>query len=81
MLRRDSNPPATERGMGTFGGHAGARQDFPALHILTAIRQGASAMHLPTTQVAGSCAHTLRGTVLGKLFTPIVPLFTKQQNW
>jgi len=20
-------------------------------------------------------------TVLGKLFTPIVPLFTKQQNW
>ena len=22
-----------------------------------------------------------RVTVLGKLFTPIVPLFTKQQNW
>jgi len=22
-----------------------------------------------------------RETVLGKLFTPIVPLFTKQQNW
>ena len=22
-----------------------------------------------------------RATVLGKLFTPIVPLFTKQQNW
>jgi len=22
-----------------------------------------------------------RITVLGKLFTPIVPLFTKQQNW
>jgi len=21
------------------------------------------------------------GLVLGKLFTPIVPLFTKQQNW
>jgi len=21
------------------------------------------------------------GSVLGKLFTPIVPLFTKQQNW
>ena len=22
-----------------------------------------------------------QATVLGKLFTPIVPLFTKQQNW
>ena len=22
-----------------------------------------------------------RVTVLGKLFTPVVPLFTKQQNW
>ena len=22
-----------------------------------------------------------RVTILGKLFTPIVPLFTKQQNW
>jgi len=24
---------------------------------------------------------TLSGTVLGKLFTPIVLLFTKQRNW
>jgi len=24
---------------------------------------------------------TLSGNILGKLFTPIVPLFTKQQNW
>jgi len=26
-------------------------------------------------------AATLSFTVLGKLFTPIVPLFTEQQNW
>ena len=26
-------------------------------------------------------AATLSGNILGKLFTPIVPLFTKQQNW
>jgi len=26
-------------------------------------------------------AATLRVTVLGKLLTPIVPLFTKQHNW
>ena len=24
---------------------------------------------------------TLSGNILGKLFKPIVPLFTKQQNW
>ena len=27
------------------------------------------------------CKSACRVTVLGKLFTPIVPLFTKQQNW
>jgi len=27
------------------------------------------------------CNGSRRLTVLGKLFTPIVPLFTKQQNW
>jgi len=26
-------------------------------------------------------AATLSATVLGKLFTPIVPMFTKQRNW
>ena len=28
-----------------------------------------------------SLSRRCRVTVLGKLFTPIVPLFTKQQNW
>jgi len=29
----------------------------------------------------GPGSNHCRVTVLGKLFTPIVPLFTKQQNW
>jgi len=29
----------------------------------------------------GPGSNRCRVTVLGKLFTPIVPLFTKQQNW
>jgi len=29
----------------------------------------------------GSLSNRSREAVLGKLFTPIVPLFTKQQNW
>ena len=28
-----------------------------------------------------SQSRSCRVTVLGKLFTPIVPVFTKQQNW
>jgi len=30
---------------------------------------------------SNSQSRRCRVTVLGKLFTPIVPLFTKQQNW
>ena len=29
----------------------------------------------------GQVANSSRDAVLGKLFTPTVPLFTKQQNW
>jgi len=34
------------------------------------------------TQVRkGLSSNRSRDAVLGKLFTPVVPLFTKQQNW
>jgi len=34
-----------------------------------------------TAERTGFKSQRCRVTVLGKLFTPIVPLFTKQRNW
>jgi len=47
----------------------------PVLDVVSRISAPA-----PKITIANICSpYTV--TVLGKLFTPVVPLFTKQQNW
>jgi len=59
-----------------------ARQTFPVLHngwlgsrVVGVLDSGAEGPGFR------SQSRRCRVTVLGKLFTPIVPLFTKRQNW
>jgi len=53
------------------------------LHTTIGHRGGSVAEWLAcwTQAQKGPGSNRSRITVLGKLFTPIVPLFTKQQNW
>jgi len=48
-------------------------------------RLGSPVVNMPDSGAEGpgfkSQSRRCRVTVLGKLFTPVVPLFTKQRNW
>ena len=55
----------------------------PLLHSLLPLWGGSVAEWLAcwTRAQKGPGSNRSRDAVLGKLFTPVVPLFTKQQNW
>ena len=55
------------------------------VHVLIKVRRGSRVVSVLDSGAEGpefkSQSRRCRVTVLGKLLTPIVPLFTKQQNW
>jgi len=55
------------------------------MYLDSAIRLGSRVVSLLDSGAEGpgfkSQSRRCRVTVLGKLFTPVVPLFTKQRNW
>jgi len=55
--------------------HAAASTDWLGSRVVSVLDSGAERPGFK------SQSRRCRVTVLGKLFTPIVPLFTKQQNW
>ena len=60
------------------------RRHFPIFYIVTGWLSSRVVSMLDSGAVRPgfkSQSRRCRVTVLGKLFTPIVPLFTKQQNW
>jgi len=58
-----------------------AVQEANSTHNFATVHQQAEWLACWTQAQKGPGSNRCRVTVLGKLFTPIVPLFTKQQNW
>jgi len=58
-----------------------ALQFIDLLRISSAIGSVAEWLACWTRAQKGMGSNRSRDAVLGKLFTPIVPLFTKQRNW
>ena len=56
---------------------------YPYIHARDTRTRGSVAEWLAcwTQAQKGLGSNRIRDAVLGKLFTPIVPLFTKQRNW